>query len=77
MYIRISVHQCCGNGNVIVMELFQSQSSCNGSWYYFATCIKLHNYHATTLMDIVYICGYILPPKKVDFASSRLFSVLQ
>ena len=54
------------HGNVIVMELFQSQSSCNGSWYSFAICIKLHNYHATTLMDIVYICGYILPPKKVD-----------
>ena len=27
----------------------------------------VHNYHATTLMDVVYICGYILPPKKVDF----------
>ena len=24
-------------------------------------------YHATTVIDIVYICGYILPPKKVDF----------
>ena len=24
-------------------------------------------YHATTLMDIVHICGYILPSKKVDF----------
>ena len=34
-------------------------------------------YHATTVMDIVYICGYILPPKKVDFASLKLFSVLQ
>ena len=30
-------------------------------------CIKLHNYHATTAMDVVYICGYILPTKKVDF----------
>ena len=49
------------------MELFQSQSSCNGSWYSFAIYIKLHNYHATTLMRIVYIYGYILPPKKVDF----------
>ena len=49
------------------MELFQSQSSCNGSWYSFAICIKLHNYHTTTLMDIVYICGYVLPPKKVNF----------
>ena len=28
---------------------------------------SLHNYHTTTVMDIVYICGYILPPKKVDF----------
>ena len=27
---------------------------------------NFHNYHATTLMDIVYICGYILPPKKVN-----------
>ena len=33
----------------------------------FAICIKFHNYHATTLMYIVYICEYILPPKKVDF----------
>ena len=49
------------------MELFQSQSSRNGNWYSLAICIKLHNYHATTLMHIVYICGYILPPKKVDF----------
>ena len=24
-------------------------------------------YHATIVMDIGYICGYILPPKKVDF----------
>ena len=59
------------------MELFQSQSSCNGSWYSFAICIKLHNYHATTVMDIAYICAYILPPKEVDFASLGLFSVLQ
>ena len=49
------------------MELLQSQSSRNGSWYSFAICIKLHNYYATTLMHIVYICGYMLPPKKVDF----------
>ena len=49
---------------VMVMELFQSQSSCYGSWYSFAICIKLHNYHTTTVMDIVYICGYISPPKR-------------
>ena len=53
------------------MELFQAQS-----WYSFATYIKLHNCHATTVMDIVYICGYILPPRKVDFCYLGLFSVL-
>ena len=37
------------------------------NWYSFAICIILHNYHATTVMDIGNICGYILPPKKVDF----------
>ena len=47
------------------MDLFQSQSSRNGSWYSFV--IKLHNYHATTLMYIVYIYEYILPHKEVDF----------
>ena len=35
--------------------------------YLLYICIKLYNYHANTVMDIVYICGYILPPKKVDF----------
>ena len=37
-----------GNGNVIVMELFQSQSSRNGSWHRFAIGITLCNYLATT-----------------------------
>ena len=58
------------------MELFQYQSSCNGSWYSFAICIKLHKYHATTVMHIVYICGYILPPKKVHFCLFEAISVL-
>ena len=49
------------------MELFQSQSSCNGSWYSFAIRIKLHNYHSTTVMDIVYACVYSSSPKEVNF----------
>ena len=50
------------------MELFQSQSSCMvvGILLLFASNYTI-TYHATTVMDIAYICEYILPPKKVDF----------
>ena len=34
LYLRM--YTFASNGNIIVMELFQSQSSCNGNWYCFA-----------------------------------------
>ena len=42
-------------------------------WLFASNC----NYHATTLMDIVYICESIFPLRRWIFASLRLFFVLQ